>query len=230
MSDSENLLIASLPRRDRTALLALCETVPLTPGAVLGGPGQPIRHVYFPDEGFISLVTAADGVPALEVGMIGREGMLGMQLSLGVGAVPLHALVQGAGRALRIEAAPFQLELARSEALQRQIGRYVYVLLDQLAGGAACTRFHGIEPRLARWLLMSHDRAGARCLHLTHESLASMLGVRRVGITRAAGELQRRGLVHYHRGQITVLDPAGLAQAACGCYAADQRAYQRMFG
>jgi len=230
MPDSENLLIATLPWRDRTALLALCEAVPLMQGAVLAGPGQPIRHVYFPDEGFISLVTAIDGVPALEVGMIGREGMLGMQLSLGVGDVPLHALVQGEGRAQRIEAAPFQLELARSEALRRQMSRYVYVLLDQLAGGAACTRFHGIAPRLARWLLMSHDRAGSRRLHLTHESLAAMLGVRRVGITRAAGDLQRLGLVTYHRGQITVLDPDGLAQAACGCYAADGRAYRRMFG
>jgi CRP-like cAMP-binding protein len=227
---AENHLIALLPRRDRLSLLAACESVPLQLGAVLCNPGQAARHVYFPNDGFLSLVTAIDGEPALEVGMVGREGMLGAQLTLGVSAIPLRALVQGAGVARRIEAAPFRRELASSKALQGQLNRYLYVLMAQLATAAACTRFHSVGPRLARWLLMSQDRAHANSFHLTHEFLAYMLGVRRVGITHAAGDLQRGGLVRYHRGEITVLDRAGLEAAACSCYAADRDTYRRMFG
>jgi CRP-like cAMP-binding protein len=230
MAATGNRLIAQLPRRDRVSLLAACEPVPLELGSVLCEPGKPTRHVYFPDEGFISLVTAIEGEPALEVGMVGREGMLGAQLVLGVGAAPLYALVQGAGTAQRMQAAPFRRELVRSQALQRMLNRYLYVLMAQLATAAGCTRFHGVEPRLARWLLMSQDRAHSDRFHLTHEFLAYMLGVRRVGITGAASDLQRRGLVHYRRGDITVLDRAGLEAAACSCYAADRDGYKRMLG
>jgi CRP-like cAMP-binding protein len=225
-----NRLIAQLPRRDRVSLLAACESVPLQLGRVLCEPGKPTRHVYFPDDGFISLVTAIEGEPGLEVGMVGREGMLGAQLVLGVGAAPLHALVQGAGTAQRVRAAPFRRELARSQALQRTLNRYVYVLMAQLATAAGCTRFHSVEPRLARWMLMSQDRAHSDSFHLTHEFMAYMLGVRRVGVTGAAHDMQRRGLVQYRRGDITVLDRAGLEAAACGCYAADRDAYDRMLG
>ena len=135
------------------------------------------------------------------------------------------SLVQGAGSAWRIGAQAFKAELVRSPALQRMLGKYVYVLMAQLAGSAACLRFHQIGPRLARWLLMSHDRAGADAFHVTHEFLAYMLGMRRVGITGAAQELQRRGLIEYHRGELTVLDRAGLEATACGCYEADRRTY-----
>jgi len=228
---AENHLIALLPRRSRAPLLAMCESVRLELGTVLCRPGEPTRHVYFPNDSFISLVTSVGGEPpGLEVGMVGREGMLGAQLVLGVGATPLHALVQGAGTARRIEAAPFRRELARSKALQRLLNRYVYVLMAQLATSAACTRFHSVGPRLARWFLMSQDRSHSESFHLTHEFLAYMLGVRRVGITCAASELQLQGLVRYHRGEITVLDRAGLEAAACGCYAADRHAYDRMLG
>lgn len=225
MAPVENDLIALLPRRDRVSLLASCDTVQLDPGTVLCEPGEPTRHVYFPNDCFISLVSAIAGEPGLEVGMVGREGMLGAQLALGVSAIPLHALVQGAGTARRIAATAFRRELADSKALQLTLNRYVYVLMAQLATSAACTRFHNVEPRLARWLLMTQDRAHSDSFHLTHEFLAHMLGVRRVGITGAASDLQRRGFIRYHRGDIVVLDRAGLEAAACSCYATDRRAY-----
>jgi CRP-like cAMP-binding protein len=230
MANFENHLIAPLPRQDRMRLLALCESVRLEVGTMLCEPGEPTRHVYFPNDCFISLVTAIEGEPGIEVGMVGREGMLGAHLVLGVDAIPLHALVQGSGTARRIAAAPFRRELARSKALQRALNRYLYVLMAQLATSAACTRFHSVGPRLARWLLMTQDRAHSDSFHLTHEFRAHMLGVRRVGISGAASDLQRRGLIGYHRGEITVLDRAGLEGAACGCYAADRHAYDRMLG
>jgi len=222
---ASNQLIERLPRRDRLRLLGLCEPVQLVLSDVLCEPGKPTRHVYFPTDGFISLVTLIEGSPGLEVGMVGSEGMLGAQLALGVVRVPLHALVQGAGAAWRVRAGAFRDELARSPALQRALNRYLYVLMAQLARSAACLRFHQIVPRLARWLLMSQDRAHAASFHVTHEFLSYMLGVRRVGITTAAGGMQSSGLIEYHRGDLTVLDRHGLEALACGCYAADQRSY-----
>ncbi|HEU5297550.1 MAG TPA: Crp/Fnr family transcriptional regulator [Burkholderiaceae bacterium] len=203
--------------------------MPLDIGAAMYTAGEPTRHVYFPIDGFISLVSITGDGPGLEVGMVGSEGMLGAQLALGVSTIPLRAMVQGQGSALRVDAAPFRRRLTTSKALQSELNRYLYVLMAQLATSAACTRFHSVGPRLARWLLMSHDRAHADTFRLTHEFLAFMLGVRRVGITRAASELQQRGLVRYQRGVIHVLDRPGLEGAACSCYAADRSAYGRMF-
>jgi len=191
---------------------------------------MPTPFVYFPTVGFVSLVSAIKGRPTLEVGMVGREGMLGTQLVLGVDAAPLHAVVQGAGAAWRIRAAEFSRELLRSGPLQRELNRYVYVTMTQLASAAACLRFHQIEPRLARWLVMTQDRARSDTFHITHEFLAYMLGVRRVGITPAASVLQRAGLIRYRRGEMQVLDRRGLKTAACSCYAADREAYQKVLG
>ena len=229
MAAAQNHLIERLPRKDRTRLLAVCEQVQLVLGEVLCEPGKATRHVWFPIDGFISMVAPIDAKPALEVGMVGREGMLGAQLALGVATVPLHALVQGAGSALRVGATAFRAELARSPALQRVLNRYLYVLMAQLTGSAACLRFHEIGPRLARWLLMSQDRAHAARFHVTHEFLAYMLGVRRVGVTAAASGLQRNGLIEYHRGEMAVLDRKGLEAAACDCYANDRQAYADQF-
>ena len=228
MPTVENHLIERLPRKDRQRLLALCEPVLLRLTEVLCEPGKPTRHVYFPTEGFISLVAQVDGQPALEVGMVGREGMLGAHLVLGVATAPLHALVQGPGTAWRIGTPAFRTELARSAPLQRGLNRYLYVLMTQLASSAACLRFHLIGQRLSRWLLMSQDRAQADHFHVTHEFLSYMLGVRRVGITAAAGALQRQGLIEYRRGELTVLDRPGLEAAACGCYATDRQAYSEL--
>jgi len=220
-----NHLIELLPRSDRLHLLAACETTELKLSEVLCEPGQPTQHVYFPTDGFISLVTLVAGHPGLEVGMVGREGMVGAQLALGVTASPLRGLVQGAGGALRIGTKKFRGELARSAALQKNLNRYLYVLMAQLATSAACLRFHQIEPRLARWLLMMQDRARADTFRVTQEFLAYMLGVRRVGITAAAGALQRKRLITYTRGELTVLDRPGLEHAACGCYGIDRASY-----
>ena len=228
VDDAENHLIERLPRKDRLHLIAACETVPLTLADVLFDTGKPTRYVYFPTAGFISLVATLDGKPGVEVGMVGREGMLGAQLALGVSVAPLHALVQGTGTARRISAAAFRDELACIPALQRSMNRYIYVLMAQLSASAACLRFHMIGPRLARWLLMSQDRADANNFHVTHEFLAYMLGVRRVGVTTAAGALQRSGLIAYRHGELTVLDRSGLEAAACSCYAADKITYTEM--
>jgi CRP-like cAMP-binding protein len=223
-------LIELLPSTSRSRLLAICEPIELTVGEVLGQVGTPTRYVYFPTVGFISLVTAIKGRPTLEVGMVGREGMVGTQLVLGVDTAPLHAVVQGAGAAWRIGAPEFSKELARSAAMQRGMNRYVYVTMTQLASAASCLRFHQIGPRLARWLLMTQDRAHSDKFHITHEFLAYMLGVRRVGITTAASILQREGLIKYRRGEIEVLNRRALKAAACSCYAADRQAYADLLG
>ena len=228
MATAENHLIELLPREDRRRLLLVCTPVQLELSQVLCESGERTRYVYFPVDATVSLITPIDGKPVLEVGMVGREGMVGAQLVLGVATTPLHALVQGSGKAWRIAAAPFRRELERSSALQNCLNRYLYVLMNQLAVSAGCLRFHLIGPRLARWLLMTQDRAHASTFDVTQEFLAYMLGVRRVGITAAAGALQREGLIEYRRGKLMVLNRKGLVAAACGCYASGQKSYAEL--
>jgi CRP-like cAMP-binding protein len=228
LSAAQNHLIEMLPRREKKRLLGYCELVQLELAAVLHERGSAIRLVYFPVDAFISLVTQINDHPGVEVGMVGREGMVGASLALGVAVAPWRALVQGSGSAWRIGSADFRRELALSPALQRGLNRYLYVLMAQQTTSAACLRFHAIAPRVARWLLMSQDRAHADHFRITHEFMAYMLGVRRVGITVAASALQREGLIEYHRGEIRVLDRAGLEAAACSCYAADRQAYSEL--
>lgn len=223
-----NRLIAGLPPACRRRLLTSGEDVELRFDDILCERGGRLRHVYFPADGFISELTPVDGHTHLEVALVGHEGMLGSSLALGVDAAPLQALVQGAGHALRISMARFRRELDATPALRRMTYRYIYVLMTQLSQAAACLSFHVLDARLARWLLMTHDRASSDELRITHERLAQMLGVRRVGVTRAAGLLQEGKLLKYSRGDITILDRAGLEATSCGCYAAGKHIYERV--
>jgi len=224
----ENRLLAALPGKDRRHLLAGCEQVELGLGDILCEPGETIRHVYFPTDSFISLVTPTDGHSSLEVALVGSEGMCGIPLMLGVDVSPLHAVVQGSGPAWRMDAERFRSELKHSVALRQYLNRYIYVLISQLAQTVACTRFHVVEERLARWLLMSRDRAHSEEFHITHELLAQVLGVRRVGVTKAAGALQRRKLISYSRGDVKIRDIVGLDAASCMCYRADKETYDHI--
>ena len=181
-------------------------------------PGDPIRHVYFPRFGLVSLLTLVDQHLALEVGLVGNEGMVGIPLALGDGVSTLRALVQGEGAAMRMKSTTFLKELRRSPHLQRALNHYTNTLMAQVVQTAACNRFHVVEERLARWLLMTRDRVQANEFPMTQEFLSHMLGVRRVGITKAAGALQRHKLIRYSRGKISILDGQGLEAAACQCY------------
>ncbi|MET0442849.1 MAG: Crp/Fnr family transcriptional regulator [Casimicrobiaceae bacterium] len=225
-----NRLLEGLPRGDMARILAGCEAVELAFAEVLYTPRERLAHVYFPIRGSISLIMPVDDADALEVGIVGNEGMFGLPLVLGVDVSPVRAVVQGAGSALRMSGLQFMRELARSQALQRAIDRYIFVHLSQVAQTAACMRFHVVEARLARWLLMTQDRAHADTFHVTQEFLAFMLGVRRVGVTKAASSLQQRSLIQYSRGSLTVLDRRGLKAVACGCYQADRDSYDRILG
>lgn len=216
----QNRLILGLPRRERDGFLAQAQLVALPFGDTLCRAGEAYRHVHFPVSGYVSLVVTVDGHPPLELGMIGNEGMLGATLALGVDVAPLRAQVQGAGSALRMAVRPFQRLLRESAGLRLVLRRYHYQTTQQLAVSSACSRFHDVEQRLSRWLLMSDDRAQGDSIHLTHQFLAGMLGVRRSAVTIAAGALQGQGLIHYRRGEIRVLDRIGLEASSCGCYAA----------
>lgn len=213
-----NSLLAALPRESYRDLLARLVPVTLVFGDVLYEPGTRIRDVYFPGGSVVSLLTIVDGHSALEVGLVGCEGMVGIALALGIAVSPVRALVQGAGGAMRLSAAGFRRAFDASPPLQRGLHRYAHALMAQITQTAACNRFHGVEARLARWLLMTRDRVGSGQFRLTHEFLAHMLGVRRVGVTEAASTLQRRGLIEYRRGDIHIVDPAGLEAASCACY------------
>jgi CRP-like cAMP-binding protein len=225
-----NRLLAKLRRKDREHLLAACVEVELRTGDILWEPRRRIRHVYFPLDSFISQLVPIDTRENLELALVGNEGMVGTSLVLGVDSAMLQALVQGSGAALRMDTVSFRRELEHIPALRKQLNRYIYVLQIQLALTAACINFLSLVLRLARWLLMTHDRAGLGSFHLTHKLLAQMLGVRRVGVTNAAGLLQKRKLLKYSRGEITILNRAGLEKASCSCYQASKSAYESVLG
>jgi CRP-like cAMP-binding protein len=227
----QNALLSELPRAVVRELLGPSDPVRLEMSQVLVEQGASIRHVYFPIDGFVSLLTApSEGSAALEVALVGHEGMVGASLLLGVDVSPLRAFVQGNGLAWRVDARRFRHHTNASRKLRDALNRYLYVQLAQLAQTAACTRFHVVESRLARWLLMTRDRARSDEFYLTQRFLAYMLGVRRVGVTRAASSLRRQQLIQYSRGNIAITDDTGLEKAACSCYFTDRATYDRVLG
>lgn len=224
---SNNLLLKGLGARDRQRLISATESVVLRPGDALSESGRRMTHVYFPIDSAASLIITGAGHSPLEVGLVGREGMLGVPLILGASNAAFHSVVQIAGQAWRLDAAQFMKQIDENPALRQRMTRYAHVRLVQIAGNVACKSFHRVEGRLARWLLMSRDRANTNALALTHESLSHLLGVRRAGVTLAASALRRRNLIRYTRGHIELLDPRGLASVACPCYATDKATYAR---
>jgi len=225
-----NRVLASIPPKDYRRLQVQLEPVAVRFGEVLYEPGQEIRHVYFPVDCLISLLTAVDKRRTLEVGMVGNEGMAGMPFILGMGVSGVRALVQGGGHALRMASAPFRIEFDRNAPLQDALHRYTYALMAQISQTAACNRFHDAEARLARWLLMTRDRVGSDEFLLTHQFLAHMLGLRREGVSEAASALKHRGLIAYSRGEIQILDVRGLKASACSCYQIVKTVYDRAQG
>ena len=215
---SSNLLLAALPPQELAQVLPQLEQVTVAAGQVLCEPGDRIRHIHFPHDCLVSLLGVAEGRMTLEIGQIGREGMLGATVALGHETAQVRAVVQRAGSASRMDGASFQAEVARNPALQQVLYRYTDSLLAQAIQIAVCSRFHVLEARLARSLLVTRDRLQSDRFHLTHEFMAHSLGVRRVGVTKAASALQQQGLINYSRGNIEILDPEGLIAASCTCY------------
>ncbi len=225
-----NYLLASLPPADRRLVMAACEHTELRFGEALSQPRDTIRHVYFPTDSYISLITPSGSSESLEVGMVGSEGVFGIALLLDVNRSGLLGLVQGGGPALRVSATRFRQLAETSKPFRRILNRYLFVLTAGLAQTAACSRFHLLDARMARWLLMTHDRAHRDTFRLTHEFLAYMLGVRRAGVTEAAGHLQAQGLIRYSRGELAIVDRAGLEAISCPCYSILKNTYGEYLG
>ena len=180
--------------------------------------GEKSRHLYFPTDCMVSLLAVTERGGGLEVGLVGREGMVGIARALGVSSSPVRAIVQGAGSAMRVDAAQFDRELAHSQPLRRQVDRCAYLTMATAMQVAACNKAHVLEARLARWLLMTQDRVSSNKFRFTQEFIALMLGVRRAGVNEGAAALQRRKLIRYSRGTMQILDRAGLLAASCTCY------------
>lgn len=226
-----NHLLASLSRKANRQLLVTCDVVDLCIGDKLWEPFERIRYVYFPLDCSISQLLPVDSHGTLELAVIGNEGMLGVPLLLSANTSMLQALVKRSGAALRMDAASFRQVFERRPAFRQQLNRYAFVMEEQLAQSLACISHHTLDLRLARLLLMTHDRAvDPGSFHVTHRALAQTLGVRRVGVTNAAGLLQKRKLLSYSRGDITILDRAGLEKASCACYQASKEVYERVLG
>jgi CRP-like cAMP-binding protein len=225
-----NFLLAALPAREYAALLPSLEAISLPTGTVLAEPGVAISYVYFPTAGMISLLAIPAGSNGVEAGAVGREGFAGLPVFLGAESSPGRCVVQLPLEALRIEATNFLSCVNRHGSLRALLLRYTHYLLCQISQSLACGVSHPIEHRLCRWLLMVHDRAGSDRFPLTHEFLANMLGVRRASISEVAAGLQERGLIQYRRGRVTVLDRAGLEEAACECFQVIENEWKRLFG
>lgn len=225
---NRNKLIDLLPKKTKDAILLKAEIVELKLSEIICLVDNPIEHIYFPINGFISLTQIIDQHPSIEVGMIGREGMLGAEVTLGMNLNPFGALVQGNGNAFKIATNDFLVEVSKSPELKHVINNYLVVRVNQLGLSVGCEHFHSIASRLAKWLLMSQDRAQSDRFMMTHEFISLMLGVRRVGVTTTAADFKRRGIIEYHRGEMKVIDRVALKAEACSCYQKNRMIYSNL--
>ena len=225
----DNLLLGALPAEVFDRLLPNLKPVALPLGKVIYESGVELDHVYFPVPGCIisMLYVMADGSSA-EIAVVGEEGMVGIALFMGGDSTPSRALVQSAGQAFLLKGTELKKEFERHSGLQHLLLRYTQALITQMAQTAVCNRHHSVEQQLCRWLLLSLDRLATNELTMTQELIANMLGVRREGVTEAAGKLQAQGLIRYSRGRITVLDRPGLEAEVCECYAVVKKEYDRL--
>jgi CRP-like cAMP-binding protein len=223
-----NKVLSALPPDSRNRLLDAGQTVRLGSGEMVHWAAEPIQHVLFPIDGVISLISALREGTISEVGTIGREGMVGIAVVLGLERANMGAMSQVPGTSISVPVAAIRQELASSEVVRGLFNRYLYALLAHISQTAACNMVHSANQRLAAWLLATHERVKHDRFHLTHELLAVMLGVRRATVSELAGSLQDRGLIQYHRGVITVTDRKGLEQEACECFFTVAEEYNRM--
>jgi CRP-like cAMP-binding protein len=224
----QNHLLAALPTVDYARLLPDLEAVPMPLGEVLYESGSEMNHVYFPADAIVSLLGVMEDGTSAEIGVVGNEGIVGVTLFMGGGSSLLRAVVQSAGSAYRLRGPVLKDEFNRGGLLQRRLLRYTHALLVQIAQTAVCNRHHTLDQQLCRWLLLSLDRLTSNELIMTQELIANMLGVRREGVSEAAGNLKRAGLIEYRRGHITVVDRPGLEARTCNCYALVKAEYGRI--
>lgn len=217
-STIRNQLLAALPKKDYQGIQRSLEEIPLVFGEVLFEPNVLVSDVYFPNSGIVSLLAGANERSPLEVGMVGKEGMVGVGVFLGVNTSVNRAVVQGSGSAMKMKGASLRRHCDKGGALFRFLQRYSYSVLTQITQSAVCNQFHPLDARLARWLLMTHDRMGDDEFRLTQDFVSNMLGVRREGVSIAAGNLQKLNLIRYSRGRLKILDRAGLEATSCGCH------------
>jgi len=227
-SPRQNHLVSALPAADYERLLPQLELVPLPLGWALYESGSPQEYVYFPTDSIVSLLYVMQDGSSAEIAVVGNEGLVGIALFMGGETTPSRAVVQSAGYGYRLRASVLQTEFGQGGDLQHLLLRYTQALITQMAQTAVCNRHHSVEQQLCRWLLLSLDRLPSNQLTMTQELIANMLGVRREGVTEAAGKLQASGLIHYNRGKITVLDRPKLEARVCECYAVVKREYDRL--
>ena len=216
---NSNLLLAALPHQTYERLISKMTLVQMPLGKVLCHAGDTLHHAYFLNNGMVSLISTTQSGSSIEVGMVGREGVVGLSIILGMGETPYEMNVQvEVESAWRISAEAFKEEFKRGGKFQEVLLNYMYVLLKQLSQSAVCNRFHTTEERFGRWLLIARDRVSSSTIHLTQEIIGQMLGIPRTGVTMTAGNFQREGLIRYSRGKITILDSDRLEARACECY------------
>src|SRR6202790_5829190 len=224
----QNYLLAALSPAERERLFPHLELVPMPLGKVLYEPGDVLRHVYFPTDSIVSLLYVMTDGSSAEIAVVGNEGVIGIALFMGGETTPSRAIVQSAGSAYRLIGQLLKEEFHRNGGMQLLLLRYTQALLTQMAQTAVCNRHHSVDQQLCRWLLLSFDRLSVNQLTMTQELIANMLGVRREGVTEAAGKLQGAGLISYHRGRITVLDRLGLEARSCECYQVVKTEFDRL--